>query len=171
MTKILNRASSVLAVLAMICLLLMMFQVVGDVVLKYLFNAPIENNLEIVSFYYMVAVVFLPLAMVERRHEHINVDMFVLLLPQKAQRAVYCFASIAACLFFVLLAYQTFIDAFRATMVGEVMMGTNLVPIWPSRWFLPLGLSLVSLMTLNHALRAMMDPDFSPVPETPEIDG
>lgn len=171
MTKLLDRASDWLAYLAMACLLLMMFQVVGDVVLKYAFNAPIENNLEIVSFYYMVAVVFLPLALVERRHEHISVDLFVLWLPGSAQRAVYSFAATLACGFFALLAYQTCIDALHATKIGEVMMGTNLVPIWPSRWFLPVGLLLVSLTCLNHALRALFDPAFDPTPESPETTG
>lgn len=170
MTKLLNRASDVLAGLAMLCLLLMMFQVVGDVVLKYAFNAPIENNLEIVSFYYMVAVVFLPLAMVERRHEHINVDLFVLLLPKRVQQIIYAFAAVTACLFFALLAYQTCLDAFNSTAKGEVMMGTNLVPIWPTRWLLPVGFSLISLMTLNHAARALVDPAFDPIPETPELE-
>lgn len=169
MARFLDLASDVLAYSAMICLLLMMFQVVGDVFLKYVFNSPIENNLEIVSFYYMVAVVFLPLVIVERRHEHINVDLFVLILPKPAQRIAYSFASALTAGFFALLAYQTCLDAFHATRVGEVMMGTNLVPIWPSRWFPPIGFSLISLTCLNHALRALVDPTFEPTPETPEL--
>lgn len=169
MTKILDKISDLLAGLAMIFLVLMMIQVVGDVFLKYVFNSPIEDNLEIVSFYYMVGVVFLPLAMVEKRHEHINVDLFVLLLPARVQRYIYAFASLLACLFFSILAYQTCIDALRATEVREVMMGTNLVQIWPSRWILPVSFALIALTTLNHFCRSLLDPSFNPTPETPAL--
>ncbi|MCY6383748.1 TRAP transporter small permease [Hoeflea prorocentri] len=169
MQLVLNRFSWFLSYIAMACLLLMMLQVVADVVLKYVANAPIENNLEIVSFYYMVAVVFLPLAMVEMRHEHINVDLFYRMLPRRLQTIVYSLASVAAASFFGILAYQTAIDAVRATHIGEVMMGTSLVPIWPSRWFLPIGLSATALICLNHAFQAVVNPHFDPEPETPEL--
>lgn len=169
MLRLLNQCARFLSYVAMVCLLLMMLQVVADVTLKYLANAPIENNLEIVSFYYMVAVVFLPLALVEAKHEHINVDLFYLMLPRRLQQYMYCFASLIAVLFFGLLAYQTAIDAYRATLVGEVMMGTSLVPIWPSRWFLPIGFFVTAAMCLCHAILSLTTPDFEPLPDTPDL--
>lgn len=168
-TKTIARASRLLSYVAALCLFLMMAQIVLDVVLKYVFSAPIEGNLEVVSFYYMVAVVFLPLAMVELRHEHINVDLFVQMAPKGAQRYVYSFSSTLTATFFAILTYQTFIDAMKSTAAGEVMMGTNLVSIWPSRWALPLGFGLICLATLNHAWRAITQPDFDPTPQSPEL--
>ena len=54
LTKAIRGASKLLCNIAALCLLLMMVQIVFDVALKYLFNHPIEGNLEVVSFYYMV---------------------------------------------------------------------------------------------------------------------
>lgn len=169
MTKAISVASKFLSYIAALCLFLMMAQIVLDVVLKYVFNAPIEGNLEVVSFYYMVAVVFLPLAMVELRHEHINVDLFVQMTPKGVQRYVYAVSSVLTAAFFAVLSYQTFIDAVNSTRAGEVMMGTSLVSIWPSRWALPIGMGLICLATLNHAWRSITQSDFDPTPQSPEL--
>ena len=74
------------AVLPGIALLLMMAQTVIDILMKNLMGAPIEGNLEIMSVYHMVAIVFLPLAIVELKHEHINVDLLVRLFHEEAPR-------------------------------------------------------------------------------------
>lgn len=167
-----ERCASALAFIAAVCLFLMMAQIVIDVVLKFGFNTPIQGNLEIVSFYYMVAVVFLPLAMVELRHEHISVDLFFLMLPNLIRQLVYAAGSLVTALFFALLTYQTFLDAVNATRVGEVMMGTNFVPIWPSRWALPAGFLVICLATILHTCRALLErDDFDPTPASPEVGG
>ncbi len=170
MERIIRWCSDALTSLAAICLLLMMLQMAADVALKYFFNAPIEGNLEVVSFYYMVGVVFLPLAMVELRHEHINVDLFVRLLPKPLQNLVYAFGCLLSATFFAVLAYQTYLDALKSTRIGEVMMGSDYVTIWPSRWALPLGFSVLCLALLLHAWRAIRTPStFDPSPVEPEL--
>ncbi len=168
--RIIEYVSCVLAVVAAICLFLMMAQIVVDVVLKFVLNRPIQGNLEIVSFYYMVAVVFLPLAFVELRHEHISVDLFVMMMPKTLRRIIYAMGSVISAVFFALLAYQTFLDAVKATQIGEVMMGTNFVPIWPSRWFLPIGFAAICAVSVLHALRSFVEGDgFDPTPAAPDI--
>ena len=163
-------AADIRTVLAAICLLLMMLQMVLDVALKYFLNAPIEGNLEIVSFYHMVGVVFLPLAMVELRHEHINVDLFVRPLPKTFQSFIYAFGCLISATFFAMLAYQTYLDALKATHIGEVMMGSSFVTIWPSRWALPAGFTVLYLAMLLHAWRAIRSPyTFDPSPAEPEF--
>ncbi|NVK60933.1 MAG: TRAP transporter small permease, partial [Rhodobacteraceae bacterium] len=52
-------------------LALMMIQTVADVVADNFWNHPIPGNLEVISVYHMVLVVFLPLAFVEWQHENI----------------------------------------------------------------------------------------------------
>lgn len=162
--------SAGLTILAGFCLSLMMLQIVIDVGLKYFFNSPIEGNLEVVSFYYMVGVVFLPLAMVELRHEHINVDLFIQMLPKRGRSYVYVFGCGVSLVFFGVLAYQTFLDAIHATKINEVMMGSIYVTVWPSRWFLPVGFILIGLAIVVHAVKALRDPlAFEPTPESAEV--
>ncbi len=167
--RLIRFVSGGLTILAGLCLSLMMLQIVIDVSMKYIFNSPIEGNLEVVSFYYMVGVVFLPLAMVELRHEHINVDLFVQMLPKRGRSYVYVFGCGVSLVFFGVLAYQTFLDAIHATRINEIMMGSIYVTVWPSRWFLPIGFILIGLAIVVHAVKALRDPlVFDPTPESAE---
>ena len=59
--RILAGVSTVLAWIGGAALILMMLHIAADVVARYIFNAPLHGTVEIVSAYYMVAVVFLPL--------------------------------------------------------------------------------------------------------------
>lgn len=145
------------ALLAVGCvfLALMMLHVTLDVALRYLFNAPIIGTLETVSYYYMIFAVFLPLAYVERRGEHIRVDLFAQLLPTWLQFALYLLACLCGLVFFGLLAYQGLLDAWRSTARLETVMSNFLFYIWPSRWALPLGFAAICLALVANVLTAL----------------
>ena len=53
-----------LMIVAGLCFCVMAIHVTADVFMKYLFRHPIVGTLESVTYYYMVAAVFLPLAAV-----------------------------------------------------------------------------------------------------------
>ena len=70
-----------------------------DVILR---NAgiSIQGTLEVVSFYYMVCLVFLPMGYVELKHQHIRVDLIAQRLPQSLQVGLYVLSSLIGLLFF-----------------------------------------------------------------------
>ena len=148
--------------IAGIALTLMMIQMVVDVFMRNFFRSPIEGSLEIVSNYYMVAVVFLPLALVERRHEHITVDLFVGMMPAGAQRLVRIIGYIICSIFFGLLTYQTGIDAFEAWERNELLMSSIFIILWPAKMLLPIGFGLMLIQVLLHAWKSMVSADFDP---------
>lgn len=135
-------------------LVLMMVHVVADVAMKFVFNSPIIGTLETVSYYYMVCVVFLPLAAIELRHEHVHVDLFTQFLPGKLQCGIYIAANLLGVLYFGGLAYQTFLDAIVAFQTKETIMSNYIFYVWPSRWALPLGFSAIVLALIVNALKA-----------------
>lgn len=163
-----ERLARWLAVLAAISLVLMMLQTVFDVVMSRVFNSPIEGNMEVISVYHMVLVVFLPLAMVELRHEHINADLFVQMLSGPLQRAVYAFGCLVSLGFFGILCYQTWIDAVESLKIDEVLMGSIYVPVWPAKFALPIGFGVMLLVVVLHIVKALTDRSFSPVPPAPD---
>lgn len=172
MTRALERwlgaLATLLALVAGAALVLMMLQTVVDVVMKNVFGAPIEGNLEIVSVYHMVALVFLPLALVELRHEHIAVDLVVRLFPSGLRRVTNTLGYLVSALFFAILAWQTWVDAVEAWQIGEILMTSILITIWPAKFSLPLGFAAVMLVCLLHAWRAATDPGFDPTPANPD---
>lgn len=163
-----ERLARWLAIVAAVSLVLMMLQTVIDVIMSRVFNKPIEGNMEVISVYHMVLVVFLPLAMVELRHEHINADLFVQMLPQPLQRGVYVFGCLISLGFFGTLCYQTWIDAIESLKIDEVLMGSVYVPVWPAKFALPIGFASMLLVILLHIARTLTDPSFKPLPPAPD---
>lgn len=156
-----------LALLGGVALVLMMLQTVADLLMSRLFDSPIEGNLEVVSAYHMVLVVFLPLAIVELRHEHINADLFVRMLPSSLQRAIYVGGCLLSLAFFGVLGWQTLLDAMQAREINEVMMGSAYVSIWPAKFALPIGFFAIELAVMVQILKALTDPEFNPQPDGP----
>jgi TRAP-type C4-dicarboxylate transport system permease small subunit len=163
-----HAVSRLLMAVAMLALILMMVQMVVDVAMRNFFRRPIEGSLEIVSVYHMVAVVFLPLALVERRHEHITVDLLVASLSPGIRRLLLVIGYIVSAIFFGLLTYQTSIDAIEAYNIGEILMSSIYITVWPAKFLLPIGFALMLLQVLLHVWRAATDPAFDPQPAAPD---
>ena len=158
-----------LAVVAGIALLLMMVQTVVDILMKNFLGRPIEGNLEIMSVYHMVAIVFLPLAIVEMKHEHITVDLLVQLFPSGLRRLTDTLGYLVSGVFFAMLTYQTWLDAIKAFRIDEILMTSILITIWPAKFSLPIGFAAVMLASFLHAWRAATEPEFDATPESPDL--
>ena len=162
--KTVRGLAQVLAGLSCLTLLLMMLQTTVDVTSNNLLGRPIEGNAEIIAAYYMVMIVFLPLAFVELRHEHISADLLVRTFPPRARRLVYLLGGALSLAFFGVLTWQTAIDAWRSLQISEVMMGSIFIPVWPAKFALPLGFAAIFLAVIVNMAKAVADPDFTPEP-------
>lgn len=148
------------------CVVLMMAQICVDVVLKYCCGWPVKDTIEIVSYYYMIGVAFLPLAATELRGQHIHVDLFVDLLPRRARTWIFVGASIVSAGFVFVLAWQSGVDALESARVSEVPMGTELI-IWPSRAILPVSFALLGLVLLLGAAKRALGVESPALPASP----
>ncbi|MAQ47061.1 C4-dicarboxylate ABC transporter permease [Roseovarius sp. 22II1-1F6A] len=144
------------ATAACVVMLLMMAHITIDVGVRYFVNGQIVGTLEWVSFYYMVALVFLALGFVEYRNENIRVDLFAQMMPKSVQLGLYIFACVLGLVFFGMLFWQSLHDAIRATGRGEEAMSNFRFYIWPARWALPIGFAGVLLAVLANLLRAIV---------------
>lgn len=168
-TRVIGWLANAQMFLTGIFLILMMLHVTLDVAAKYFFNAPIIGTLETVSYYYMVSVVFLPLAMIELRNEHVSVDLLFQKFSARVQVIVYLFGSALGLIYFGMLTWQTLLDALKATEQHETVMANFLFYVWPSRWTLPIGMgSLMLAIALNAAKTAITG--VIPEPES-ELEG
>ncbi|HBM14118.1 MAG TPA: hypothetical protein DD390_15605, partial [Rhodospirillaceae bacterium] len=87
--RLLSLLATLLLIAGTVALVLMATHVVSDVVGRLFFNHPVYGTTEIVSFYYMVGAVCLPLAYMELRDEHITVDVFYQKMPLMMRRGVF----------------------------------------------------------------------------------
>ncbi|MCY6382200.1 TRAP transporter small permease [Hoeflea prorocentri] len=125
-----------------------------DVGMRALFNAPFSVTTELVSYYYMVPLTFLPIMMLEMRGEHIDTTLFYQMFPKSLKKLARVVSGVITIGIYGLLTRFTFAQALTSTASGEVAMGVNLLPIWPVRWVLPVvfALSTVAafLMTVHY---------------------
>lgn len=150
--------SELLLTLTSIPILIMMVHVTADVLLKYLFRQPIPGTLETVSYYYMVAVVVLPLAFVELTRQSIAVDLFYQMMPAAAQVACIGMVLLLSAAAYGMLATITFPDALHAYRIGEIVMGPVNVAIWPARFLLPIACVLTAAVCVYHFVRLLVSP-------------
>jgi len=153
-----------LTFLAAVSLLLMMIQTTTDVLLNNFINKPIEGNLEVISVYHMVIIVFLPLAFVELRHEHINSDLLVRVFSKKWQRISYVLGCLITMVFLGIMFWRSWVDALQSFEISEVIMGSIYVPVWPARFALPAGFLAFALAVFLNMLHALTKKDFDPNP-------
>ena len=151
--KLLDRTADLLALVAGAILILMMLHITADVVLRYLFARPIRDTVEIVSTYYIVAIVFLPLALVERMNAHIVVELFSQHLPPRVQELLIACICLVSGSYFGAFTWRTGLDAIQKYNIGEVMLGTTPITVWPTRFYLPIGCGLITLMLVYKSIR------------------
>jgi TRAP-type C4-dicarboxylate transport system permease small subunit len=151
--KVLAFVSTGLAWIGGLALILMMLHIAADVVARYIFNAPLHGTVEIVSAYYMVAVVFLPLAMIERFNGHIVVELVTQHMPRRIQEVLIGIVALLSALYFAAFTWRTWGDALNKFAVGESALGTVQVTVWPTRFYLPIGCGLITLVLLYKAFR------------------
>lgn len=117
----------------------MMFLVTGDVIGRYLLNHPIPAVFEINSHFLMVAVVFFPLAHVHSRKEHVFVSLFTDRLGTGTKAVLETFSLLIGITAYGLIGWYGLQRAISATAVREYISGIVDVPIWVSKWLVPIG--------------------------------
>lgn len=151
--RFMNKLSSYSAVIAGLAMFVMMVQISLDVTLKYVFNYPIPSTLETVSSYYMVALIFLPLGIVTRDHEHISVELFTQGLSKRWLALVNGCAGVLAIAYIGVMTVRCAEEAWEKTLIRE-SWETALwdMEVWPSRWFIPIGVGLMLIYLIIHVI-------------------
>lgn len=142
--------------LASFFMVAMMFHVVADVVSKWFFNFPLIGTLEVVSNYYMVGLIFLPLAYVQRKGSHIVAEIFTQSMAWRARLILDGVVGIFLFVYAATFVWHTSVEGARKTVELEYLEATSmLIVIWPVRWFLPAGFGILGLMALYQAVRGL----------------
>jgi len=155
--RLLSWISNALMVVAGIAMMLMMAHIGADIAGKYLFNTPVIATLEVVSWYYMVAVVFLPVAYIQIHGRHLQVELFTRQLSPRKLAFLEGMVAMLGCIYVGILFYLTLEQAIEQTAKGEVQDATYFdLPVWPTRWLLPAGMGTMTLVLVLQAVRHLI---------------
>ncbi|MEC9347493.1 MAG: TRAP transporter small permease [Pseudomonadota bacterium] len=155
-----DRLAAGLGLVADALVALMMLHIAFEVMMRYVFGISVPGTLTLVSKYYLPAVVFLPLALAERRGNHISVEVLTQLMPQRVQGVLDVLARLLAMTVFGVLTYQTWLDAMKKTRTGafELDFGYQFIT-WPSYYLLPIGFGAITLVLVCGILSTLSGHD------------
>lgn len=133
-------------------LLLMVFIVVYEVSVRYIFRTPDVWSMDIIRFM-MVGIVFLAAAYVALVKGHIRVDLLIIHLPHRVQawmNLITAFLSLLVGFVFLWGFYNQGIQAY----VGK-WGSTNLLhmPQWPAMWSMAVGFAFMCLQIIVTIVR------------------
>lgn len=144
--SVLEKFAEWLAILGGFIVFLLMLMVTIDAIGRKTWAA-LPGALEF-SEAMMVPIVFLPLMFVQMKREHVMVSAVTMALPNRVQCLLDALAALIGALIFGFLTWLAVIKALDATRVWEYRVAMISVPIWPFRWFIPLGAGLMVLQLL-----------------------
>ena len=154
--RFLDRAATWLVTLGAILVGMMALHVVLDVGGRYIFNFPLPGTVEFVSYYYMVGVIFGPLAFVQSQRGHFFAEVFTRRLPARAVAALDAACVLITALLLGFLAWRTAAYAWAHTETrSQVQTAYYTIATWPARWMVPLGLGLMALYALVQFVRGL----------------
>ena len=151
--RLVVRISDGLALLGAVGVVAMLVHITAYVIMRQFSHSPVPATVEIVSYYYMVLIAFLPLAWAERRGEMISIEIFAPLLTGRIGRINEIFVALVTAGVYAVLTYTTWIVAMREFSARSFVLSLSVViPVWPGYFVLPIGFALAALVTLYRGL-------------------
>ena len=116
---------------------------ITDVAGRYLFNRPVLGAFELTEFLVLV-LIFSFLAYAQAHKAHINVDLFMMFLPEKFRKLIEIFNHIACLAIMILITWTGFEKAIEVMEAGEASPNLDL-PNYPFVFFLVLGCAIMCI--------------------------
>ena len=155
--KILNLFFEVLNGISASVAIFMMVLVVLDVLIRTVCGRGISGSVQMVELG-MLSVVFFSIANTQKLGEHVSVELIVNKLTKKNKKLVELIMLSIYTVFSICLTYYTFKRANESLVQGEVMwMGVEVIPQWPFRYIIPIGLFFLILRLLDEFVLAIAD--------------
>lgn len=144
LSRCFDRLSRFGAVLAEICLVLLMALVFHEVIARYVFNKPTLYSVEI-SEYLLIFVAFMAAGWVLQEDKHVRMQAFVHLMPAKVRYVFALFTSTIVLCFCAILVWQGTKASVMAFTGGYHSSSLLNVPLCVPYAIIPLGSLILGL--------------------------
>jgi len=122
-----------LSSIAGIMVVLLVCHVTLDVVMRFVFERPLNATILYVSAFYMVGIAFLPLAAVEEKDSHIAVELLVERFPARVQSIIAIIATIVTFIVTATVAVRTGQEALTKYATGSYSIEAGgKILTWPT---------------------------------------
>ncbi len=149
-----DRLSKFLMVVAAAWAFGLAFLVMGNIVGRFVFDAPIYGTAEIVAAS-IVIIVFLQAGYAIRSRSMLKADFLVVHLPEAVQRILLAIGYLLGAAFFLMIITGGWEESILSYVEGEYEgEGALRVPSWPARWTVLIGSALAMI---NYLVMAYID--------------
>lgn len=151
MRRVIDGIDAVLMTIGCLMLFALMFVVVADVTLRYLFNAPLQWSYQVISSYLMPGLFFMAVSHTLKSNAHVAVDILHNYVSARTRYVFEAVCSVLATPVFAictLVSAQNTLDDFRSA--AESTSGLAL-PTWTVSLMLPLGFGMLTLRLAINA--------------------
>jgi TRAP-type C4-dicarboxylate transport system permease small subunit len=147
-----------LAAVAGSLLFAMMLLTFVDVVMRYLFNAPVKGGFEVTEMM-MAVLIFAGLPLVSRKNEHVTIDAFDRFFPASLRRVLHVIIQLICAATLVGMAWLLYRKAGNFAEIGDITQ-TLKFPIAPFVYLMA-GLTLATAVVHVTAAFSIPPPDQS----------
>jgi TRAP-type C4-dicarboxylate transport system permease small subunit len=135
--------------LSVVCMALILLLVLGQVIMRYIFNSPLVWSEEL-AVYCMVWLAFTGAIMAMRDKEHIEVNIILVFLPEKARRLMKLVSKSITAIFLIVLT----IYGFRLTIENyNIPSAANQIPMGYVYIIIPVSAIGMLYYNVKHILR------------------
>lgn len=145
--SIINKASTISFVLAVVCLTSMVIYVTAAVITRKGFNLVLPGVVEL-SAYAFVALTFLGLAYTLLTEGHIRINIVFDRLPQKVKPRIRLISDLLTAVFLIVMTISSFRLWLESFILGPTSPTELHTPMWIPQIVLPLGFLLLLLQLL-----------------------
>lgn len=167
----LAKVESVLIALSAAAMFSIMCIVMLDVVLRYVFAAPLVWSFDLIGLYLVGAVFFFALSDTMQQHGHIALDVFVPLIPFRLRHAAQSVGFGASALLLAAITWLEFWEAEGALVADDRIAGVIPFQTWVAHAVLAIGMGVLvlrcSYRALFHAISAVSGRDRVELPPPP----
>lgn len=142
-----ERLSRIGAILAEVCLVLLLALVFNEVIARYVLNKPTLYSVEL-SEYLLIFVGFMAAGWVLQKNGHVRMPSVINLMPPKVRRVIDIFTSVIVLFFCAILVWQGAKSSIMAFNGGYHSSSLLNVPLWMPYAIIPTGSLLLALQML-----------------------
>ena len=155
LSQIVERLALIVLLIGGLGMLFSMFLGVADIVGTQILLIPVPGPRELTEST-MVLIVFGALAYAQIRRAHIRVELLYLNTPPRVRAVMDVITDIAAIVFFSLILSEAISEAQYSYQIKEATTGLVRFPLWPARFTLVAGCSLMILQLTLHLLEDLV---------------
>ncbi|QGZ31132.1 TRAP transporter small permease [Stutzerimonas stutzeri] len=149
MFRFLWRLSDAAAVAVGVLVVMMMVHITLEVFLRLIFKQHLPGTMEVVTYYYMVACIFVGIFSCTMRDAHIRVDVFAQFFKGKLRSAVDIFGWLVIAGYFGIFSFGLYRQADRSWQKNETVDAILFeLPIWPARWLALIAITLAAIAAI-----------------------